>query len=174
MEIFKAVASEKGVPSSTLAVCHTMILEDVSKLPQVDSSGISLSSLDESHLGLVNQMWKFAKDEIAVSMIRNMITHFPSCCVLDPEGKPVSWMLMYVSCAMGMLYTLPEHRGKGYAKVVVSTMAKRLHTEGYPVYCFVEPENMVSYRLFKNLGFSEDPLYKHVFYTFNEHKIFQG
>ncbi len=101
-------------------------------------------------------------------MIRNMLAHLPSCCVLDAEGKPVSWILTYASCAMGMLYTLPEHRGKGYAKVLVSTMAKRLHAEGYPVYCFIEEENVVSYGLFKNLGFTEDPSYRETWFTFGD------
>ncbi|XP_060943086.1 glycine N-acyltransferase [Limanda limanda] len=168
METFNAVASEKHVSSKKLAVCHMMILEDVSKLPSVDSSGISLGSLDESHIGWVSQTWKFANDDEAVGMIRNMIANFPSCCVLDAQRRPVSWILTYASCAMGMLYTLPEHRGKGYAKVLISTMAKRLHTQDYPVYCFIEEENLVSYRLFKTMGFTEDPTYRQAWLAFNE------
>ncbi|XP_038592891.1 glycine N-acyltransferase-like protein 3 [Micropterus salmoides] len=167
-DIFKAVAAEKGVSSSKLAVCHMMILEDIGNLPSIDSSGISVSSLDESHVGLVNQTWKFGKSGEAARMIRNMLANFPSCCVLDAEGKPVSWILTYASCAMGMLYTLPEHRGKGFARVLVSAMAKKLHTQGYPVYCFIEEENMLSYRLFKNLGFIEDPSYRETWFGFND------
>ncbi|KAM9344809.1 glycine N-acyltransferase-like [Symphorus nematophorus] len=145
-----------------------MTLEDASKLPSVDSSGISLSSLDESHVGLVNQAWKFAKNDEAVRMIRNMLANFPSCCVLDAEAKPVSWILTYSSGAMGMLYTLPEHRGKGYAKVVVSAMAKNLHAQGYPVFCLIEEENNLSYGLFTKLGFTEDPKYRMTWHGFND------
>lgn len=36
IEIFRAVASVKGVPCNKLATCHLMILEDMSKLPSVD------------------------------------------------------------------------------------------------------------------------------------------
>ncbi|XP_029305525.1 glycine N-acyltransferase-like protein 3 isoform X2 [Cottoperca gobio] len=169
MEIFKAVASEKDVSGIQLAVCHMMILEDVSNLPSIDSTGISLSSLDESHVGLVNQTWKFGKNNEAVRMIRNMLANFPSCCVLDEEGKPVSWILTYESCAMGMLYTLPEHRGKGYAKVLVSSMVKKLHAKGCPVYCFIEEENKVSYKLFRNLGFIEVPSYREAWFQFNDY-----
>ncbi|CAB1453682.1 unnamed protein product [Pleuronectes platessa] len=168
LETFNAVASEKHVSSKKLAVCHMMILEDISKLPSVDSSGMSLGSLDESHVCCVSQTWKFANDDEAVGMIRNMITNFPSCCVLDAQRRPVSWILTYASCAMGMLHTLPEHRGKGYAKVLISTMAKRLHTQEYPVYCFIEEENLVSYRLFKTMGFTEDPTYRQAWVAFNE------
>ncbi|XP_030604572.1 glycine N-acyltransferase [Archocentrus centrarchus] len=173
IEIFRAVASEKGVPCNKLATCHLMILEDVSKLPSADSSGISLSSLNESHIDLVNQMWKFGNNDGADCMIRNMIANFPSCCVLDAEGKPVSWILTYASCSIGMLYTLPEHRGKGYAKILVSSLAKRNHAQGYPVYCFIEEENTMSYRLFANLGFTEDPSYREGWFGFNDGQIFQ-
>lgn len=116
----------------------------------------------------MNQTWKFGKNEDAVTMIWNMLANFPSCCVLDAEGKPASWILTYASCMMGILYTLPEHRGKGYAKVLISAMAKRLHTEGYPVYGFVEEENEVSHRLFKSLGFVEDPSYREAWFEFND------
>lgn len=100
-------------------------------------------------------------------MIRNIITSFPSCCVLDAEAKPVSWILTHEYGALGMLHTLPEHRRKGYAKVLISTMAKRFHAQGYPVYCFVEEENVVSYSLLKSLGFTEDPSYRLTFSGFN-------
>ncbi|KAM4591929.1 LOW QUALITY PROTEIN: glycine N-acyltransferase-like protein 3 [Odontesthes bonariensis] len=134
MQIVRAVASEKNVPSHKLAVCHTMT--------------------EDSHLSLVNQTWKFGKNQGTLGMIHNMIATFPSCCVLRADGKPVSWILTYASCAMGMLYTLPEHRGKGYAKVLISSMSRL----SYPVFCFIEEENSVSYQLFKNMGFTEKPV----------------
>lgn len=115
----------------------------------------------------MNQTWKFSED-MAASMIRNMILNFPSKCVLDETGRPVSWILTYNSSAMGMLYTLPEHRGKGYAKILISALARRLHGEGFPVYCFIEEENHVSYTLFRNLGFTEDPQYRAVWYGFHD------
>ncbi|CAL8300079.1 unnamed protein product [Merluccius merluccius] len=66
----------------------------------------------------------------------------------------------YGYCAMGMLHTLPAHRRKGYAKALVRCMARKLHAQGFPLYCYVEEENTVSYRLYKNLGFIEDPSYR--------------
>ncbi|KAM4607891.1 glycine N-acyltransferase [Polymixia lowei] len=165
-EIVMAVASERGACGSRVAVCHMMTLENISNLPPIDSSEISISSLDESHIGLVNRTWKFGQED-SVRMIRNMITNFPSCCVLDAERQPIAWIMTYAHCAMGILYTLPEYRGKGYAKVLISCMAKKLHAQGYPVYCFIEEENTVSYRLFKNLGFTEDPSYRAAWFIFN-------
>ncbi|KAM6916593.1 glycine-N-acyltransferase-like protein 3 [Xenentodon cancila] len=168
MEIVKAVALENNAPCHKLAVCHMMILEHTSMLPSVDRHGITLSSLDESHKDLVSKTWKFGKNQGSVRMIRNMLANFPSRCVLDAEEKPVSWILTYPSCAMGMLYTLPEHRGKGYAKVLISCMAKKLQARGYPVFCFIEEENKVSYQLFKSMGFTEDPSHRETWCGFND------
>lgn len=87
--------------------------------------------------------------------------------MLDAEAKPVSWILTYDYGALGVLYTVPEHRGKGYAKVLISTMAKRFQAQDYPIYCFIEEENMVSYRLLKNMGFTADPSCRFTFLGIN-------
>ncbi|TNM99874.1 hypothetical protein fugu_012907 [Takifugu bimaculatus] len=126
-----------------------------------------ISSLDLSHVDLVNKTWKFGGDEKGYSSITNLITNFPSCCITDEHGQPVSWILLYDYCAMGLLYTLHEHRGKGHAKVLISTMARRLIAEGFPVYCFIEEDNTLSYKAFTNLGFIEDPTYRAAWLEFN-------
>ncbi|KAL7877027.1 hypothetical protein SRHO_G00036700 [Serrasalmus rhombeus] len=166
-ETMKAVAANRGVPGARLDVCHVMTLHDPSDLP-TDRLSVQVSSLQESHAALVNSTWKFCIGEFSERMIRNMILNFPSCCVLDSDGQPVAWMLTYCDCAMGILYTMPEHRRKGYAKALVSTMAKKLHSKGYPVYCFIEDDNRLSYRLFASLGFTEDPSYRVTWYSFNK------
>lgn len=126
-----------------------------------------ISSLDLSHVDLVNKTWKFGGDENGYIYITNLITNFPSYCITDEHGQPVSWILLYDYCAMGLLYTLPEHRGKGYAKVLISIMARWLSAEGFPVYCFIEEDNMISYKVFTNLGFVEDPTYRAAWLEFN-------
>uniref|UniRef100_A0A672MSH3 Glycine N-acyltransferase-like protein n=1 Tax=Sinocyclocheilus grahami TaxID=75366 RepID=A0A672MSH3_SINGR len=128
---------------------------------------LSPSSLNESHVELVNRSWKFGCVDSKL-MIKNMILNFPSCCVLDSDDQPVAWILTYASCALGMLYTLPEHRGKGYAKALITIMSKRLHSQGYPVYCFIEEENHLSYSLFTSLGFTEEPDYRAAWFVFND------
>lgn len=126
-----------------------------------------VSSLDLSHVDLVNNAWKFGGDEQGYNRVKNFIANFPSCCVLDEHGQPVSWVLLYEYGAMGLIYTVPEHRGKGFAKVLISTMVRRLRAEGYPVYCFIEVENTVSYKLITKMGFIEDPTYRAAWFQFN-------
>ncbi|KAM9344601.1 glycine N-acyltransferase-like protein 3 [Symphorus nematophorus] len=168
--MLKEVASDREVNNRLYTLVHLLYLPDSSHLltPAVDSELESrISSLNLSHVDLVNKTWKFGGNKQGYSNIKNLISNFPSCCITDGQGQPLSWILVYDYCAMGLLYTLPEHRGKGYAKVLVSTLAKRLHAEGYPVFCFIEEDNEVSYRLFKNLGFTEDPSYRAAWLEFN-------
>ncbi|KAI4884931.1 hypothetical protein NFI96_013224, partial [Prochilodus magdalenae] len=166
-EALNAVAAKKGVATTRMSMCHMMTLRDPADLP-TDRLPVRISSLQESHVTLVNSTWKFGSGEFSERMIRNMIQNYPSCCVLDSDAQPVAWILTYPYCAMGMLYTLPEHRRKGYAKALVSVIAKKLHSEGYPVYCFIEEENKLSYRLFSSLGFTEDPSYRTMWCSFNQ------
>nr|XP_055026895.1 uncharacterized protein LOC129416586 [Misgurnus anguillicaudatus] len=166
-EILETIAANKGVPVNKAAVCRMMVLQEPSKIVPVDSLSLKISSLNESHIALINNTWKFG-NEHSIRMIRNMILNFPSCCVLDSDDQPVAWVLTYTFGAMGMLYTIPEHRRKGYAKALVSIMSRRLHSQGYPVYCYIEEENQVSYRLFTNLGFTKDPEYRTTWVVLND------
>uniref|UniRef100_A0A3Q1EA82 Glycine N-acyltransferase-like protein n=1 Tax=Acanthochromis polyacanthus TaxID=80966 RepID=A0A3Q1EA82_9TELE len=168
--MLKEVSSDRKVNNRIFTLVHLLHLPDINYLlpPAVDSELESrVSSLNLSHVDLVNKTWKFGGNEQSYMTIKNFISNFPSGCITDGQGEPVSWILMYDYCAMGLLYTLPEHRGKGYAKVLVSTMAKKLHAEGYPVYSFIEEDNIVSYKLYKNLGFIEDASYRAAWFEFN-------
>ncbi|XP_060895405.1 glycine N-acyltransferase-like protein 3 [Labrus mixtus] len=168
--MLKEVAAEREVNHKFYTLVHLMYLPDIGSLlaPEVDRElEARVSPLAPSHAELVNQNWKFGGSEQGFRNIQNLISSFPSCCITDGQGQPVSWILMYDYCAMGILYTLPGHRGKGYAKVLICSMARRLHAEGYPVYCFIEEENTLSHRLFTKLGFTEAPSYRAAWFEFN-------
>ncbi|XP_029963083.1 glycine N-acyltransferase-like protein 3 isoform X2 [Salarias fasciatus] len=164
------VSSDREVNNRYYTLVRLLYLPEVSCLqsPATDSELESrISSLKPFHASLVNQTWKFGGNQQGYNNIRHLISNFPSCCIMDEHGQPVSWILVYHYGALGILYTLPEHRGKGYAKVLISTMAKKLLAESHPVYCFIEEDNSLSYKLFKNLGFIEDPSYRAVWLEFN-------
>ncbi|XP_017268382.1 glycine N-acyltransferase-like protein 3 [Kryptolebias marmoratus] len=166
----KDVSLEKKVNHKGYTFVRLLYLPDTSNLltSDVDSELESrISSLNLSHIDLVNKTWKFGGNEQGYRNIERLIGNFPSGCIVGVQGEPVAWILVYDYCALGILYTLPEHRGKGYAKALISTMAKRLHADGYPVYCFIEEENMVSYKLFKSMGFIEVPSYRAAWFQFN-------
>ncbi|CAN9499948.1 unnamed protein product [Ophioblennius macclurei] len=168
--LLQEVSREREINNRYYTLVHLLYLPEVSFLqtPTTNSElELRISPLNLSHVDLVNQNWKFGGNQQGYNNIKNLIINFPSCCVMDEQGQPVSWLLVYDYCALGILYTLPEHRGKGYAKALISFMAKKLFAESYPVYCFIEEGNTLSYNLFKSMGFIEDPTYRAVWLAFN-------
>ncbi|XP_063047150.1 glycine N-acyltransferase-like protein 3 [Engraulis encrasicolus] len=165
----KEVAASKGVNVRYYTLVQLVVLSDPRDLPQLTDNRLEsrISSLTESHIDLVNKTWKFGGDEKGYNIVKNLIRNFPSYCIVDDSNQPVSWMLLYDYCALGLLYTMPEHRGKGYAKTLITHMSKQLHAQGYPVYCFIEEDNAASLRLFRSLGFTEHPSYRVAWFEFN-------
>ncbi|XP_047459654.1 glycine N-acyltransferase-like protein 3 [Mugil cephalus] len=170
LPMLKEASSHRKVTYRAYTLVHLLYLPDPNHLlmPSIDSELESrISCLNLSHVELVNKTWKFGGNEKSYNIIENLISNFLTCCIMNDKGEPVSWILLYDYCAMGILYTLPEHRHKGYAKVLIGTMAKKLYAEGYPLYCYIEEDNTVSYKLFKSMGFFEDVNYRAAWYEFN-------
>ncbi|XP_072363860.1 glycine N-acyltransferase-like protein 3 isoform X2 [Scyliorhinus torazame] len=161
LELVKDVAACKKFTISIPDCSCAMILEKPDDLcditPEMTDVASRISCLDPSHAQIVNRSWKFGNDDSGLQFVKNILEKFPSYCILDETDNPVSWILTYQYGAMGLLYTLPEHRGKGFAKLLVTKMVKVLQNLGYPIYCFVEEENTKSYQLFEKLGFKEAP-----------------
>ncbi|XP_043107696.1 glycine N-acyltransferase [Puntigrus tetrazona] len=164
-------ADQHGLPWKTQGVMNVLFLQDERQLQFKDSyAGFRLAPLSAAHAHLVNSTWKYGGDRNSCNSVLNYITHNPSLCVLEDGGggEPVSWLLVYKHAALGLLYTLPQHRRKGYAKLLVSVMAKNLLGLGHPVYCFVEEENDLSNKLFTSLGFQNSPDYRAVWFELNK------
>uniref|UniRef100_A0A8C4Y709 Glycine N-acyltransferase-like protein n=1 Tax=Gopherus evgoodei TaxID=1825980 RepID=A0A8C4Y709_9SAUR len=106
-----------------------------------------LSSLDVSHADLLNGTWSFGGKEKNRKYLATLIRHFPSVCLLDSDGHPVSWITSYPFGAMGPGYTLPQHRRRGYMVMLNNLLAKRLHALGYPSYGYMAIENYPMQRL---------------------------
>uniref|UniRef100_A0A672SXM5 Glycine N-acyltransferase-like protein n=1 Tax=Sinocyclocheilus grahami TaxID=75366 RepID=A0A672SXM5_SINGR len=138
------------------------------------SAGLRFVPLSAAHAHLVNSTWKYGGDRNSYNSVLNYISHNPSLCVIEEGGtEPISWLLVYQHAALGLLYTLPQHRQKGYAKALVSMMAKNLLERGHPVYCFVEEENDSSYKLFTSLLFQSSPDYRAVWFELNKRQYMQ-
>uniref|UniRef100_A0A8C0GVQ6 Glycine N-acyltransferase-like protein n=1 Tax=Chelonoidis abingdonii TaxID=106734 RepID=A0A8C0GVQ6_CHEAB len=116
-----------------------------------------LSSLDVSHADLLNETWSFGGNEKSRKYLATLIRHFPSICLLDSAGHPVSWIASYPFGALGPGYTLHQHRRHGYMGMLNNLLAKRLHALGYPSYGYVDVENYPMQRLQEKQGFQRQP-----------------
>ncbi|XP_057704194.1 glycine N-acyltransferase-like protein 3 isoform X2 [Corythoichthys intestinalis] len=168
--ILQEVSLNREVNYRSLALTRLLHLPNRSHLvkPAIDSGLESrISSLELCHAHLVNQTWKFGGTQQGYNYIAFLISNFPTYCITDNEGQPISWLLVYEYLALGVLYTMPKHRKRGFAKALIQTMAQRLFDQDYPVFCYIEEDNMASYKLFKSLGFIEEPSYRELWFEFN-------
>ncbi|XP_036619579.1 glycine N-acyltransferase-like protein 2 [Trichosurus vulpecula] len=110
--------------------------------------------LNVSHSELVNDNWKFGKNEKSLRYIKNCIKNFPGYCLLDPEGNPISWGVMEATCELRMAYTLPEYRGKGMLGELMNAYMEYLQQNEIPFYLHVEDMNENSHKVVRRCGFS--------------------
>ena len=69
------------------------------------------------------------------------------------DGEPVCWALGQSYGGIGMLHTMAEHRGRGYARLCVDAIYRQLAASGDCAFCFVGSQNFASQKVFKSLGF---------------------
>ncbi|XP_030418050.1 glycine N-acyltransferase-like protein 3 [Gopherus evgoodei] len=152
-EVSKDVAESKGIKLEVLRY-FTYFHPDPSSMPEIRlDPAMRLSSLDVSHTDLLNETWSFGGNEKSRKYLAILIRHFPSICLLDAAGHPVSWIASYPFGAMGPAYTLHEHRQRGYMAMLGNLLAKRLHALGYPSYGYVDVENYPMQRVQESQGF---------------------
>lgn len=77
------------------------------------------------------------------------------------DGKPVCWCVTHDDYSMGMLYTLPEHRHKGYALSVMLDICHKLLKKGIQPFCYIIFGNTASENLAKkyNMEKNEESFY---------------
>ncbi|XP_062972022.1 glycine N-acyltransferase-like protein 3 [Elgaria multicarinata webbii] len=153
-EASKAVAGSKHVKvkqSSFQMVIHSDpdALPDI-KLPPAPAP--RLASLDVSHASLLNETWSRGGSEECRKYLANLICCFPSVCVLDACGCPVSWGLTDQFATMIHGYTLPNHRRKGYNRLIATLLAKKLHSRGFPAQGNVLEDNLPQVTLLKSMN----------------------
>ncbi|XP_027717106.1 glycine N-acyltransferase isoform X2 [Vombatus ursinus] len=108
---------------------------------QINTEIFKMSSLEAEHASLVNDLWSFGGNERSLKFIQRCIQHFPSYCLLGPEGTPVSWNLTDQTGEMRMAGTLPKYRGQGLISSVIYHHVQIADKMGYPVYSHVAKDN---------------------------------
>uniref|UniRef100_A0A8D0YNG9 Glycine N-acyltransferase-like protein n=1 Tax=Sus scrofa TaxID=9823 RepID=A0A8D0YNG9_PIG len=124
--------------------------------PPLDTSSLmslslKLSCLSVADADLLNQTWSWGGNEQCRRYIAKLISCFPSMCVRDDKGNPVSWSFTDQFATMCHGYTLTEHRRKGYNRLVALTLVRKLQSQGLPCQGNFWDDNEASIRLLKSL-----------------------
>lgn len=96
----------------------------------------------------------------ATEEIKECLALHPSAAIFV-DGKPVCWCLCHLEGSLGMLYTLPEHRHKGYALEVMTALCNQLIAQGNTPYAYIVCDNVASLNLAVKYNLT---LFKHADY----------
>ncbi|XP_036910393.1 glycine N-acyltransferase-like protein 3 isoform X2 [Sturnira hondurensis] len=153
-DVTKAVANSKQLDVQ-LASFKAVHFYPESTLPDTSlltSSPLRLTQLSVADADLLNRTWSRGGNQQCLQYIANLISCFPSVCVRDDKGNPISWSITDQFATMCHSYTLPEHRRKGYSRLVTLTLAWKLHSRGFPSQGNVLDSNTASIGLLKGIG----------------------
>uniref|UniRef100_G3ST77 Glycine N-acyltransferase-like protein n=1 Tax=Loxodonta africana TaxID=9785 RepID=G3ST77_LOXAF len=134
--------------SSLLAV--RLLFPGSLKISKMGSSP-RLTYLSVADADLLNRTWSRGGNQQCLRYITSLISCFPSVCVRDERGSPVSWSITDQFATMCHGYTLPEHRRKGYSQLVALTLARKLQSRGFPSQGNVLDDNIASISLLKSV-----------------------
>ncbi|XP_035683391.1 glycine N-acyltransferase-like protein 3 [Branchiostoma floridae] len=144
-------ADEDIYPCDTAYYLH----ETCSSADKVNGTDkVSVGPLRPEHSQLVSRTWLHGNTPEAEKYIHYQISTFPSACVYDEEGNPVSWILFNYYGSQGVGYTLPEHRGKGYFQLASKYLISTCLQKGFVPFLFIEDYNEPSRIIHKKLGYS--------------------
>ncbi len=101
-----------------------------------------LRAMPIEYAHLVAQGTDYASTEDVVELL----TMHPSSA-LFVDNKPVCWCLLHLEKALGMLYTLTEHRKKGYALEVMTDITNKVIAQGDIPYASIVKGNVASENL---------------------------
>ena len=115
---------------------------------------VYVKSLERSYAPVVSgdrhsRPYFFLSDDLA-----DEIDRLPSAGVyLKDNDRLVAWIMYYPPFGMRFLFTLEGYRRRGYGKLAVQYLTKRLVQAGYPAVAHTHFDNHPSIALFESLGF---------------------
>ncbi|XP_070584179.1 glycine N-acyltransferase-like protein 3 [Erythrolamprus reginae] len=131
---------------------------------ELRSEPLFFGTLNSSYAAVLNDTYEFGRNNWSLRYLRRLIEDFPNVCLRDQYGQPVAWSL---SDALGCLthgYAIPEYRGKGHMRTVITALSQKLHDQDFALYTRVKPENKVSKQALSNLGFHILPFTKYILF----------
>lgn len=81
-----------------------------------------------------------------VEEVVDVLSRHPSAAIYV-DGKPICWCLLHLEKSLGMLYTEPEHRRKGYALEVMTALCNMVIAQGDVPYAYIVTDNVASQNL---------------------------
>lgn len=112
-----------------------------------------VESIDPKDAETINKYYEYSHPG-SLDVIKSDIRDRPSSAVYI-NGEIASWVLAHEDNSMGIMYTMKEHRRKGYAEDVTIDLASKIIERGKIPYLQIVGRNSMSPGLAKKCGFVE-------------------
>ena len=120
-------------------------------------NGTFTSKLKLDHAYFISEFWKYFKPEDRLQYLKYVIRNCISVGLFleaDPS-QPVSWAFLSNFGYINGVYTLEEHRRKGYSRVTMLTLMKQVLEADMVPLVEIDIHNTPSLKLCTGLGFVE-------------------
>ncbi|XP_054826457.1 glycine N-acyltransferase-like protein 3 isoform X2 [Eublepharis macularius] len=154
-QVSRSLAAVKYFSAKLVTQTQVFVLQkplNLSASVSVLGSEVKFSSLNLTHITLLNDTWSVGGSEQSLQYLTQLISSFPSSCLLDARGCPISWVLLDQFGCLTHAYTMPAHRGKGYIQLVIAALAQELEKMDYPVYGDILENNTPMKKALQRLG----------------------
>ena len=119
---------------------------------------VYVSKLKSENIKFISKYWKYGKVEERIKYFERLCEKCGSIGIFlkDSPSQPISWAVCSKFGHIKHVYTLPEHRRKGYAKITVLSIMKEMMEIGMtPELEILDTGNTAAVKLFTELGFVE-------------------
>lgn len=123
--------------------------------------GCDIRPLDLSYVKQVSDGTPYHAD---LEDVRTCLTKHPSAA-LYVDNKAVCWCLLHVEGSLGMLFTVPEYRRRGYALRVMTALTQAVINDGNVPYAYIIEDNVASKSL--ALKYNLEPICKAEYFSVN-------
>ena len=147
-----------------LKIFRTSRQLDIRKLSEIYKESIQLSGRENyRHLSSCEQLSEAEKDFYDYWQYRFFTVSNAACAVWEVSGEFVAAVRLEPyngGLLLAGLETAPQHRRKGYGKMLVKSVTQELLTEDRTVlYAHIHKKNIASLCLHKSCGFTESLAY---------------
>ena len=118
--------------------------------------GYYAKPLQADQAGVVNSVWEY-RDASSEEYISYLISHYPSMCISNPAGQPVTWATTHPCHAAAMAWTVPEEHSKNLASYMSHLLAYEMLKRGNTLYAWINYKNTASLRHMAAAGHKQLP-----------------
>ncbi|XP_033345642.1 uncharacterized protein LOC117231364 [Bombus vosnesenskii] len=115
-----------------------------------------IKPLDKSNIPLIHSVWPHRDVEnpqLSLKYLSTLVEMNGGIGLyLKEDDSLVSWCMQNDWHGLSIVQTVEEHRGKGYAKIVVNMLSKKFAEQGISTVLFIVKGNTTSENMFKKLG----------------------